>query len=366
MAETKISATSLTDMSNLSDFNYAVNPIATEGVSGHNEVYWDSPNFTTYHGYYKTIPELKKAIDALAIWTLGKGFEADAHTRIILENIYGWGEDTFQSILWNLLVIKKINGDAFAEIIRDDESGEIINLKILDPSSIRIVVDEKGLIDRYEQRSKNKEKTDVKEFNSRQILHLSNDRVADEIHGTSVIQACQWVIDARNEAMADKRRILHRSSIRVIEVDTDDTTQHQTLATQYANAIKNGEVMLVPKGNIAFPDIPPLVHESETWIKYLENFFYQAVGIPKIILGGSEEFTEASSKIAYLTFEQVYNREQMELEKDLWNQLGIRIVFNKPASLRSEMLSSEDKNTGQVGFQANDTTANSGADGEGI
>ena len=57
------------------------------------------------------------------------------------EDIRGWGEDTFMSILWNMLVIKKIGGDAFAEIIRDEETGRILNIKPLDPSVITIVVD---------------------------------------------------------------------------------------------------------------------------------------------------------------------------------------------------------------------------------
>ena len=92
----------------------------------------------------------------------------------------------------------------------------------------------------------------------------------------------------------------------------------------------------------------------------MENFFYQAVGIPKVILGGSEEFTEASSKISYLTYEQIYTREITELESDLWNQLAIRLKFNKPASLKNEMLSSEDKNTGQTSFQPKDTEITGG------
>ena len=91
------------------------------------------------------------------------------------------------------------------------------------------------------------------------------------------------------------------------------------------------------------------------WIRYLENVFYQAVGVPKIILGGSQEFTEASSKIGYLTFEQPYMAEQRELESDLWAQLGIKVKFERPVSLKEDVQQNEAANTGQVGIQANET-----------
>ena len=199
------------------------------------------------------------------------------------------------------------------------------------------------------------EKEAKRELKPERILHLVNDRIANEIHGTSVVEACQWVIDARNEAMADKRRLLHRSTIRIIEVDSEDTIRLTTLKTQYAEAIKYGEVLLVPKDNVSFPNVPPIsTSEHSEWIRYLENFFYQAVGVPKIILGGAQEFTEASSKVGYLTFEPVYTREQAELEADLWNQLSIRIRFNRPPSLSGVLQSDEEKNTGQTGIQDNE------------
>jgi hypothetical protein len=318
------------------------------------ETYWENPYWSEYLGYYNKIPELKQAINSLAIWTAGKGYETDDKTRIELDNITGWGEDSFQSIMKNMLVVKKVNGDSYAEIIRDSKAGDLLNIKILNPLNVRTIVNKKGIIEGYDEYNPETKST-RKRFKPQEILHLVNDRVANQIHGTSVIEACKWVIDARNEAMSDWRRILHRSTIRVLEVDSDDPTTLTTLKNQYAEAIRKGEVLILPKDNATFADLqaPP----SETflgWIRYLENFFYQAVGIPKIILGGSQEFTEASSKIGYLTFEQVYMAEQRELESDLWNQLGIKITFNRPVSLKDDVVTSEAANTGQVGFQPNE------------
>ena len=305
---------------------------------------------------------MKKAIDAFATWVIGKGYTADPETTVILDHITGWGEDTFKSILWNAIVTKKIGGDCFVEIMRDPDSGTLVNLKVLDPGSIRIVADRKGMLKRYEQKRKTKD-GENKKWKPGEILHLCNDRIADEIHGTSVVEACEDVILARNEAITDWKKVLRRNvnPLKIWYLDTDDTAKINAFTTKVENTVKDKENLIVPFLSVPKVEVvsAPLVAPLD-WIKYMENFFYQAVGIPKIILGGSEEFTEASSKIAYLTFEQAYSKEQEELEADLWNQLQLRIKFNKPASLKSEMLSSEDKNTGQVGFQPNDTTIGSG------
>jgi len=143
-----------------------------------------------------------------------------------------------------------------------------------------------------------------------------------------------------------------------MEVDSDDTTKLSTLNAQYAAAVKNGEVLIVPKG-IGFMDAPTNYIDTIDWIRYLEGFFYQAVGVPRAI-ANTESFTEASSKVGYLTFEPVYVEEQTLLEQDLWNQLGIKVTFNRPPSLSGVMQSDESKNTGQMGFQQNEMTAQVG------
>jgi len=351
MVKTDINNTTTTTLnSDITD--YAVDSASIDEAGAGKTTEWNSPEWSLNLGYYKKIPELKKSIDALAMWACGKGWNAlSTRDQILLENITGWGEDSFQSIMENMIVVKKVNGDSFAEIIRN-EKGTLINLKPMNPSRVKVIVSEKGIIQKYEEWNG---KVKIQTYQPSDILHLVNDRIANEIHGTSVIEACKWVIDARNEAMSDWRRLLHRSTIRVIEVDTDDATSLETIKTQYSKAIEDGEVMLLPKDNFSFPNAPIQYIDSQNWIRYLENFFYQAVGIPKIILGGSQEFTEASSKIGYLTFEQVYMREQMELESDLWNQLAVKVKFERPVSLKDEVVSSEAANTGQVGIQPNET-----------
>lgn len=355
--ETNIGNTTITDMTNVVK-DYSVTAQNTDGVSEQKETEWTFQNWSQNLGYYKKIPELQKAIGALAVWSVGKGFTANIRTSVLLENIKGWGEDTFESIMWNLLVTKKICGDAFAEVIRNKETGTLINLKPLDPGSMKVVVDEKGIIKRYEQITKGQ--TPNKRFEPSKIFHISNDRIADEIHGTSVIDACEWVILARNEAMNDWKRISHRSTIRVMYIDADNATRLSQVKAEYAEAIKKGELMIIPakpnEAEIRDLVLPP-IDAFIRWIQYLENFFYQAVGVPRVI-ATSENYTEAASKVGFLTFEPVYTWEQVQLEKDLWNQLAIKLKFNRPPSLGGD-LSRDQAKDGQA-FQPNDTQAGAG------
>lgn len=356
MAELEINQSSTTNMANtVDDYSVASDTPDQEG-EGQNETWYDYPESDEYLGYYKKIPELKKAIDALATWTVGKGFETNDTYRVIVDKFTGWGEDSIQSILWNLQVQKKVFGDAFAEIIRSD-SGTVINLKPLYTGDMRVVVDTKGMIKRYEQRTKSNGKDGVKRFQPNEILHLVNDRVAGEIHGTSVIEACKWVIDARNEALTDERKIKHRElAMGILYVDTDNSTKLSNIKSKYEDAIKNGEVLVLPKDTAELKDSGVKPTDRIAWIQYLENFFYQAVGVPRVI-ATSENFTEAASKVGYITFEPIYTREQTDMEADLWNQVAIKVKFNRPPSLTGAVSESEQKNTGQLGIQPNEVQA---------
>ena len=356
MVETDYSKTVLTDMDNNVD-TYTVDTAQTDGVMDQKETTWINSNWPQQLGYFKTIPELNRAITALTVWTAGKGYTTDTGTEVLLEGITGWGEDTFTSIMINMLKVKKIGGDAFAEIIRNKETGTLLNIKILDPSVIRIVVNREGVIIRYEQTSKTKNPD--RKIMPENMLHLCNDRIADEIHGTSIVSLCEKVVLARNEMMADRRKVLHRNVVpfRIIEVESDNTTKIALLKKQYEDAINKGEVIVVPKGNVTINDSNIQIVDSLQDIRYLENFFYQAVGVPRVI-ATSEDYTESGSKVGFLTFEPVYTNEQTQLEGDLWNQLAIKVKFNRPPSLGGE-LSRDEQKDGQA-FQPNDVNAGKG------
>ena len=367
MSELNPSTAITSNLKNSMD-SFKVPGLKIESATGQEETEWINVNASTQLGYYKTIPELKKAIDLYAIWAIGQGYDLISSTdAVIIDHITGRGNQNFHQILWNMLVCKKIYGDAFCEIVRDPKSGILLNLKCLDNNAVKIIYNSEGMIIRYEQINKINKKQTLVKWDPQEIFHLANDLIADEMHGTSVIDACKFVIDARNEAMSDWKTVLHRNinPLKIVYVDSDDPVKLEQQKTLWEKMTKDKEVIFVPKDSSKV-EIPTVVLQPpfET-IKYYENFFYQAVGVPKVITGGSQEFTEAGSKISYLTFEQTYNWDQVNLEQDIWNQLSIMIKFRKPASLKNELVSDNQKDGTQNlqggGFQPSDVTAGAGA-----
>ncbi len=361
MPETDIGSAIATDLTNAVT-DYSVAGVETDGVGDQKETTWQMDKWSQYLGYYKKIPELKAAIDTKATWTVGAGFEADETTTILLSTLKGSGKDSFNSILKNMIRVKTIAGDSFAEIIRNEDD-ILINLKPLDPSTITIVVGQNGMIKRYEQRSKIMGAV-PKKFRPEEMFHLSRDRIADEIHGVSVIPAVEWIILAMNEAMTDWRRVLHRNvdPMWIYHLDTDDVDKIGEFKTKTDAARGKGESMYVPKGSV----VPELVATATNaslsplpWIAQLKDHFFQTVNVPQIIMGNAKEFTDASGKIVYLSYEQNVKAEQLYAEEQVLGQLNLEINLKFPASLQNEAISDTpvEEEGQEPAAQPNDTTA---------
>lgn len=333
--------------------DWSVDQSQTDAGTGTGEFTYQQKYFSKYLGYYKNVPELKIAVDTKANWVLGNGYVADEMTMLVLDRIRGTGKDTFNSILESMERTCYIAEDAFAEIITDEE-GNLINLKQLDPSTIVVVYNDKGKIIRYEQSGKNKEQN--KKFEPEKIFVLSHNRMADEVHGTSVIAAVENIILMRNEAMADWKRVLHRNidPLWIFHLDTDDTSKIAGFKAKMDAARGNGENMYIPKGAV----VPELVTTSTnaslnplTWIQQLNDYFYQAVGIPQIIVGNAKEFTDASGKIVYLAFEQRIKGRQKYVEEQLAAQLNVVVNLVFPASMQNESISDQQQEGRPMGVQ---------------
>ena len=363
MPETDVGSSIASDLATAMDDTakavYEVDAQSTDGQQDQAETTWQMTEWETNYGYYLGIPELQTAVDAKANWTIGAGFEADEPTTMLLANIKGNGKDSFNTIISNQIRSYTVGGDSFAEVIRDKD-GVLVNIKPLDPSSIMIVQNRQGRIKRYEQVTKNK--LPNKKFTPEQIFHLSRKRMADSLHGISVVPSVQFIIDARNEAMTDWKRVLHRNvdPLWIFHLDTDDTTQIASFKTKMDNARAGGENMYIPKGAV----VPELVTTATNstlnplaWIAQLNDYFFQAVNVPQIIIGNAKEFTDASGKIVYLSYEQSVKGEQLYIEEQVLGQLNIEIQLTFPASLQNELISDTNQESDLEAAAPNDTTA---------
>jgi len=359
MAETDINSAVSSDLTNAIT-TYAVTEENTDGVQDSNETTYQLDNWPELYGNYINVPEVQAVIDAKATWTVGKGYKAKTSIeKFTLLGIKGIGIDTFNTILENMIRTYNIAGDSYCEIIRDKQ-GFPINFKPLDPSTIKIVANRAGRIKRYEQIGKGK----TKKFNPDKILHLSRNRVADNIHGTSMITSLKTAIiqmlEAEDMQATAIRRFLYPRWI--IHLDTDNPAEIAAFKVKYDKANASGENMYIPKGTVELEQVsiaPNSTLNPLPWIESRKNKFFQGAGVPQIIVGGSGEFTEASAKIAYLAFQQTIEEEQLYIEEQVGMQLGIEIDLEFPASLENEMLS-DNKKDGDTATQPNETTAGEG------
>ncbi|MCP3686650.1 MAG: phage portal protein [bacterium] len=363
MGDLKISSMEAGSSSNTIT-NYSVDAQDLDSPTDQNETIWVNQKFTQWLGYFKEIPELNSAINAKATWTIGKGFEADPETTFLLDSIRGFGKDTFNTILENMIRTYYIGGDAFCEIIRDDK-GKLINLKPLNPATVQIVVGKDGIMKRYEQINTTKKGKNTK-FKVEDIFHLARNRIGDEVHGNSVIESVENIILARNEAISDYKDVMH-DNVRPrwkFKLKTDDPTEiaaykakmDAVTATKSQNVYEPFDVSESELISVA----PNATLDPKAWIDQQGDFFYEAVGTPQIIMGGSGEFTEASSKIAYLAYQQNIEEEQLFIEEQTGLQLGLEIDLEFPASLENELLSDNKKDGDMTESKPSETTAGMG------
>src|SRR3990167_5475377 len=270
--------------------DWSVTPMQIDGVSEQEETTYTNAKWTTQWGYFNTIPDLKSAILMKSIWKVGKGYTTDVESEVILSHITGWGKDSFKSILFNLDVIASISGDSYAEIITDDK-GNLINVKPLDPSTIRIVVGRDGRIIRYEQLSKTKGNK-PKKFEPEEILHFCNNRLGDQINGISDIDSLADVIKAEAESFADMKKIMHRQArpFIIFKIKSEDASTRDQVIASIDNAVNKGENMYIVDDDSVLEWKEVQINVSEivlAWRTDIRNKFYRALGLPLIIFGSA-------------------------------------------------------------------------------
>jgi len=329
-------------------FRYIPEHKDTEGPNGISETSYVA-SWSKWHGYYREIAEFQAVTDKLGSWTVGRGYETDGTTKKKLNKIKGFGKDDFNSLLENFVRTMLIGGDCYAEIIKDNQ-GRMINLKPLNPGTIKIVANSGGIIVRYEQMRK---KEDNIVFDPKDIFHLAWNRIADEIHGIPYAEKMQEILQMRKESMRDLRLIFHRYAKPLIisKIDSDDADVISSYKTQLDNAVKKAENLIIPKDTVdmermSIPQYSTL--DPLPWLRFLIRQFITSSGVPEVVLGWGEETTEASSKIIYLAFQQTIERLQRYVEAQLESQLNIKINLIFPASLEVELQNDAKKDSGQM------------------
>jgi hypothetical protein len=215
---------------------------------------------------------------------------------------------------------------------------------------------------RYEQFNKVKKNSIPIKFQPEEILHLSRNRIGDEMHGNGIIEAVEKLVLARNEALDDWKRVLHRNvdPLQIHHLDTDDSTKVNAYKSLLQTARVTGESLVIPKGSVDIEVVQAPLQNPLTWIDAINQYFYQSVGVPDIVTGSSKILTEASAKIALLSYSQGIEYEQVQIEEMFRIQLNLIIDMINPVKIQSEAISSVSSANAEPvtqAFQPNDLIA---------
>lgn len=351
--------------------DYTISGSTLQGVTQNKESIYFNSNWNEQWAFFNENPDLHNAILLKAAWVVGGGYNCDSRTKVILDNIYGWGKDSILDILFNMEVVKRIGGNSYAEIVWDDNSKPLeqripINIKPLDPGYIIHIVDEKGILIRFEQISKvavEKNKTILPE----NMLYFSNNRMADQLGGNSEIDVLKKTILADEESFDDQKKVNHRQArpLIIFTLKTDNDAQRDAVISKIDEGMRKGDNVYITADpaviNFQVVQVSPSQIMME-WRNDIRKRFYRSVGLPELIPSGGGDSTESGGKIGYLTFERLIEREQLTVENQIWNQLFLKISLNAPASISSDLQqdASKDGSMQQIGFQPSDSIAGVG------
>ena len=357
------------DINNLQNVSYSTLdafkiPLqSVDSPQDQKETRWHYDNFQQYWGYFNAVPKLKNALLMKAMWDVGKGLTASDNVMVTLNRMNGWGKDTIKDILCNMDVMAGVNGDSFAQIMRDPETGEAVNIRCLNPGNIEPITDGAGVLKRYDQIAPSTGKSFVGKlrnfffkpkviatFKPNEMLHFSNNRLADEIHGRSDIEVLEKVILADQQSFENMQKIttFQAKPFIIFKLKTD----HMPTVIKIANKIRElrnlGDDMVIPDDkNILSHDVVQVNPSSILieWRSDLRNEFYRAIGLPQIIPGQGGGGTESDSKVIFKAFEQIVMHRQLNIEEQFFNQVGIKIKLIHP-SLMEDMLGTDERKDG--------------------
>ncbi len=349
MAYNLSNATTTDFSSEVPDFIVESMSLDVANSDGETFVYYDKA--TENYGYYYNHPQVASPINAIPIWAFGQGWTTpDKIMEVILKKIDGNGKEVFDAIIQNHSRVEIGHGDAFTEIIRNDK-GTLVNLINISPERVKTVF-VGAKIKRYE--IYNGKKWIKKKLN--EIFHTFNKKMGDANRGTSQIQTNKNVNDAMIEAFEDERIIKHRDkALGIVYYKTNNEGKIAYANAAIEKAVKKGEMVGLPEDTAKIEPYPSKSSEDrQNWLTYVENLGYQTGNTPRTMVT-SDGTSEVGGINGHLIFEPIYGERQLAMENSLWQQVAIKIKFNRPPSLAPKTQENAAKNTGQTAIQPNET-----------
>lgn len=302
---------------------------------------------TENYGYQFNHPQVASPLNSICTWAFGQGWTTvDKAMEVILPKIDGNGKETFDSIIWNHANIEVGHGDSFIEIIRNKQT-TLVNMINISPERVKTVY--------VGPRIKRYEIWDGKKWVKKKvsdIFHSMGKKLGDSVRGTGSIQANKSINDTFIEGFQDERVIKHRDkALGIVYYKSNNAGKIDFTNKAIEKAVKNGEMLGLPEDTAKIEPYPSKSSEDrQNWLSYVENIGFSFNGVPRSIVT-SEGTSEVGGINGHLIFEPIYGALQLKKENELWQQVAIRIKFNRPPSLAPKTQENAEKNTGQTAIQ---------------
>lgn len=323
----------------------AIPHLDTDGVMTGQETPYQNTKWTEQWGAYTSVSEFQNLLLMKAYFNTGKGWTADTRTTVNLNIISGNGKQNFSELILNADVVSMLAGDSYMQVIRQD--GIPVNLKALNPGVMKVIYNDEGRIVRYEQTARTGSDV-IKKFKPDEIFHLSFNRMADSLGGTSIYDKLKPILQADEKVFAILQKVMAHQAIPFIlwKLKTDDQTKIDSFASKVRQVReKYGDLFVPDDEGIAtwqIVEISPSQLLLEYWNE-LRNKLYRAAGLPQIVPGGGEKGTGSESRTIYLAFEQLVAQRQKFIEDALFSQLGIEVKFYPPTTMMDLLGETEQK-----------------------
>lgn len=358
MANLDLNKAAVSDYSSIKEWQMV--RAETDGARDQKLTEWQNSDWQEEYGAFLNIAEYQNALLLRAVWDTGKGWTTPIPSnKVTLNNISGWGKDTFDDIIFNQNTMSMAAGDSFAHIITHNgktilEGGIFVNLKPLNPGSMKIFVNREGRIVKYQQTYGSKP---FRDFKPEEIFHLSYNRMADQIHGISKYKSLKPIIKADEEMFEITKKVMKNQAVPFIiwKFKTDDEVKISNFMNKVRTLREKVEDLAVPDDeNLISWEVVNISPAQliMAWREDLRNKFYRAFGLPQIVPGGTAG-SSTDQRTIYLAFEQLVSQRQRYLEQQIKTQLGLTIKFNPPTTIMELIGRDETKDAGAplTGFQ---------------
>ena len=291
----------------------------------------------TYKQIYCTVPYVKTAIDVTVNLTVGNSFELKGSTDEVREWLEDWiDEHNLLDVLRVIETDKKVFGNAYAEICREDEEkGGYVDpeewwLKPLDPVFMRVRRDSYGNIFGYIQLLTMPPVI----FTAQDIVHFRTGTKSwwyEQAYGTSLLRPLLLIEGYIDDFQNDMALIMKAYTKPMLDVTCG--TPERPFGDAMIGAVQNAFAQRGPvtdvfhRGDISVKVIGSMTSNIRVqwWLDYLNQQRASVLGVPGIFMAKPEGTNRATADIVmqeYVTRVKMAQEELSDtLETGLFKQL---------------------------------------------